>query len=157
MPQLWLLRHAEAEAHGSRPDAERKLTVKGRTQARRAGRALARLGVGFAGVYTSPRVRALDTARLACKPLDIEPIVHMPLDSGFDHSDAAELLAGAGADDRLLLVGHEPDFSQLVRDLSGARVDIKKGGIAALRVESGGAELIALLRPREIELVAVRR
>ena len=41
--QLWLLRHAEAEPHGTRADAERRLTERGESQARAAGIALARL------------------------------------------------------------------------------------------------------------------
>jgi hypothetical protein len=34
--------------------------------------------------------------------------------------------------------------------MTGARIEMKKGGIAAIR----GGQLIVLLRPREIELVA---
>ncbi len=149
--QLWLLRHGDAEPHGTREDARRKLTERGQAQARNAGLALTHLDVAFAAVYTSPRVRALDTARLACEALGGEPIVHAPLSGGFDRAGAEELLASIGADERLLIVGHEPDFSQIVFDLTGGRVDMKKGGIAAVR---GAGELIALLRPREIELLA---
>ena len=50
----------------------------------------------------------------------------------------------------MLVVGHEPDFSQVVYDLTGGRVDIKKGGVAAVRLDGSSGELIALLRPREI-------
>jgi phosphohistidine phosphatase len=42
-----------------------------------------------------------------------------------------------------------------VHDLSGARIDFKKGGLAALRIEHGRGELLALLRPRELESLAV--
>jgi phosphohistidine phosphatase len=99
-------------------------------------------------------VRALDTARLACEPLGIEPMVHEPLSSGFDAGDARELLAGVGGDGPVLVVGHEPDFSQTVHDLTGARADLKKGGIAVVRVEGGSGELRALLRPAELALIA---
>src|SRR3954467_11877205 len=63
---IWLLRHAEAEP-GS-PDEARKLTPKGEEQARNAGLALARLGVKPDLCLTSPRVRAVQTAELACEP-----------------------------------------------------------------------------------------
>jgi phosphohistidine phosphatase len=53
------------------------------------------------------------------------------------------------------VVGHEPDFSRVVHDLTGGRIDFKKGGIAAIRVERGSGELIVLLRPREVESLAV--
>jgi phosphohistidine phosphatase len=114
---------------------------------------LAVLGVSFDAVYTSPRVRALDTARLASVALAMEPIVHDRLHAGFGRCGAEELLATVPDDGRLVLVGHEPDLSQLVYDFTGGRVAMKKGGIAAVRTMPGGGELVALLRPREIELL----
>jgi phosphohistidine phosphatase len=152
--QLWLLRHGEAEPHDARPDAERRLTARGERQAKAAGAALARLGIEFALVLTSPRVRALDTARLACESLGVEPVVHEPLSGGFDREDALEVMAGQDADARVLIVGHEPDFSQVVQDLTGGTVDLKKGGVAAVRVDGSRGELIVLLRPRELETLA---
>ncbi len=150
--QLWLLRHGEAEAHGNVPDADRQLTARGRRQAIAAGRALAGLGIDFEAVFTSPRLRALDTASLACGELGIDLTVHDPLGGGFEHSAAVGLLEELTADGRLLVVGHEPDLSQLVHDFTGGRVALKKGGIAAVRPATG--ELLVLLRPREIEVVA---
>jgi phosphohistidine phosphatase len=57
------------------------------------------------------------------------------------------------ADARVLMVGHDPSFSQVVHDLTGARVEFKKGGVAAVRMGSA-PELLVLLRPREIETLA---
>ena len=152
--QLWLLRHGDAEPHGARQDADRRLTAKGEKQARTAGEALARLGLEFAAVYTSPRVRARDTANLAAKALKADPMVHQPLSAGFDASEARALLAAQGDDARVLVVGHEPDFSQTVFDFTGGRVDLKKGGVAGVRVDGTRGELIDLLRPRELEEIA---
>jgi phosphohistidine phosphatase len=149
--QLWLLRHGDAEPHGARQDADRKLTGKGERQARVAGQALARLGLEFAAVFTSPRVRARDTARLAAEPLKTDPLVHQPLSAGFDAAEARALLAGYGDGARVLVVGHEPDFSQTVFDLTGGRIDLKKGGIAAVRLDGSSGELFDLLRPKELE------
>jgi phosphohistidine phosphatase len=149
--QLWLIRHGDAEPHGARHDADRRLTAKGEKQARMAGEALARLGLEFAAVYTSPRVRARDTAHLAAEALKADPLIHQPLSAGFDADEARALLAAAGDGARVLLVGHEPDFSQTVHDLTGARIDLKKGGIAGVRVDGSAAELIDLLRPKEVE------
>ena len=149
--QLWLLRHGEAEPHDARPDAERRLTDRGREQSRIAGCALAALKVQVHLAFTSPKVRARDTAVLACEALGVEPIDHAALFAGFDVADALELLAAAGPDQRVLVVGHEPDFSQVVYDLTGARIDFKKGGIAAVRLDGTRGELIVLLRPRELE------
>jgi phosphohistidine phosphatase len=147
---LWLLRHGDAEAHGVGSDFERRLTARGEQQSRAAGRAFVALGVSFELVFTSPRVRALETARLVCAQVGGEAIVHEPLTGGFEERDADELLAASGPSSSVLLVGHEPDLSGLVAALTSARIDLKKGGIAAIR----GGQLVALLRPREIELVA---
>jgi phosphohistidine phosphatase len=152
--QLWLLRHGEAVPHDSKPDDDRELTARGERQALAAGEGLARLGVEFVACYTSPKVRARDTARLACKALNIEPQEAESLANGFDSDDALELLTAHDDDDRVLVVGHEPSFSQVVFDLTGGRVDFKKGGVAAVRIERGGGELLALLRPRELESLA---
>src|SRR4051812_18237814 len=131
---LWLLRHGEAVPHGTRPDPERELTSKGEDQSRIAGDALAALGVTFDAVITSPKVRASRTAQLAAERLGVEVSEDAGLASGFDGHDARELLLRHGDDAKVLIVGHEPDFSQIVYDLTGARVDFKKGGIAAVRM-----------------------
>ncbi|TMK42224.1 MAG: histidine phosphatase family protein [Actinobacteria bacterium] len=150
--QLWLLRHGEAESHDARPDLHRRLTARGERQSHAAGEALARLGLEFDTVFTSPRVRALDTARLVCVALGLEPVVHEPLSGGFQARDAVALTEKAKGP--TLLVGHEPDLSQIVADLTGGRIDLKKGGLAGLGVEGGSAALLVLLRPREVESLA---
>jgi len=104
-------------------------------------------------VYTSPKVRARDTARLACEALGCEPIVHEPLREGFDAGDARELMLAVGEEQRVLVVGHNPDFPQVIYDVTGARIDLKKGGIAAVRMDGTRGELLALLRPRELERI----
>ena len=151
--QLWLLRHGEAEPHDANDDAARQLTERGRDQARAAGRALAALGVEVHFAFTSPKVRARDTALLVCESLGCDPIEHEPLAAGFDRDDALELLAIAGDDQRVLVVGHEPDFSQVVHDLAGGRIALKKGGVAAMRIDGTNGELMVLLRPREFDRI----
>jgi len=153
-PQLWLLRHGEAVPHESKPDDQRELTARGERQAIAAGEGLARLGAEFDACYASPKVRALDTAKLACRALGIEPVVEDSIAAGFDRDDAIALLRAHGDDARVLVVGHEPDFSQVVHDLTGAAVDFKKGGVAAVREARGSGELLVLLRPRELESLA---
>jgi phosphohistidine phosphatase len=140
---IWLLRHAEAE-DGS-PDADRKLTKKGEEQARAAGIALKKLGVELDACLSSPKLRALDTARLACEPLGVEVSTEPKLAGG--PFDAEALAAGL---EEVLLVGHDPDFSMAVHDMTGAQVRMKKGGLAG--VDRG--ELKVLLRPREIFAIA---
>jgi phosphohistidine phosphatase len=150
--QLWLLRHGEAEPHDARSsDDERNLTERGEGQSRAAGRAFAALEITFQAVYTSPKIRALQTAKLACESLGCEPLEHQPLREGFSADDALELLH---ADERVLVVGHDPDFSQVVHDLTGAQIAMKKGGVAGIRIDGTRGELMVLLRPREIDRLA---
>jgi phosphohistidine phosphatase len=141
---IYLLRHGEAE-DGTGDDAARRLTEKGERQARDAGRALAALDAGIDACLASPKVRALDTAQLACETLGVEVEVTEALGGG--PIDALELAAGRGD---VLLVGHEPDFSHEVGRLTGANVAMKKGGIAVV----DGSTLVALLRPRELKRIA---
>ena len=158
--QLWLLRHAEAEPHGTRSDSERRLTVRGEAQARAAGLALALLQADFESVLSSPKVRASRTAELAVerwsedqrRRLQVDPA----LAGGYDARQALDALGAVGADGRLLLVGHEPDFSRLVGELTGGAADLKKGGLAVVRLEGARGELVVLMRPRELALIADR-
>ena len=142
---LWLLRHAEAE-EGS-PDADRALTERGREQARVAGAALAALGVELDACLASPKVRALETAKIACEELHGVDVKLEPKLGGGPF-DAEALAAGLG--DEVMLVGHDPDFSMAVHDLTGAQVRLKKGGLAG--IEKG--ELNLLLRPKELSAIA---
>jgi phosphohistidine phosphatase len=104
---IYLLRHGDAE-DGDGDDAARRLTAKGERQAEAAGRALAALGAEIDVCLTSPKVRAVDTARIACRSLGIEPEVVEEL-RGVPF-DSLALVAGRGD---VLFVGHEPDFSPM--------------------------------------------
>ncbi len=142
---IYLLRHGEAENSNPGGDAARRLTEKGERQATDAGRALAALEAGIEACIASPKVRASETARLACEALGVEVEVSEALGGG--SFDALDLTAGRGD---VLLVGHEPDFSNQVGRLTGANVALKKGGIAVV----DGSTLVALWRPKELRRIA---
>jgi phosphohistidine phosphatase len=140
---LWLLRHAEAE--DGLPDDERPLTERGAMQADAVGRALAVLGVHLDACLSSPKLRAVQTAERACEPLGVQVTIE-PVLSG-EPFDVRELTSGLGD---VLLVGHDPSFSLLLHDLTGAQSRMKKGGLAAI----SKGELVALLRPTELSAIA---
>jgi phosphohistidine phosphatase len=141
---IWLLRHGEAE-DSAEDDASRRLTTAGERQAEVAGGALAALGVKPELCLTSPKVRARDTARIAASALRVEVEETERLKGGdFDP------VALAGARGEVLLVGHEPDFSRAIEASTGAKVKLKKGGLAA--IDEGA--LIVLLRPSELGRIA---
>lgn len=141
---IYLLRHGDAE-DGDGDDAARRLTAKGERQARATGRTLAKLDARIDACLTSPKLRALETARLACEPLAIEPEVSEQLRGG--DFDALALTAGRGD---VLLVGHEPDFSRETARLTGGNVKLRKGGLAIV----DGSTLLALLRPADLATIA---
>ena len=142
---IWLLRHGDAEDGEGKPDAERELTEKGERQSRAAGRALKELGVRLDVCLTSPKVRARQTAELACEALGA-PIEEDDRLAGGDF-DPLELAAGRG---EVMLVGHEPDFSSAVALVTGSRVKMKKGGLAGL----DDHVLHVLMRPKDLGGIA---
>jgi phosphohistidine phosphatase len=145
---IFFLRHGDAE-DAAEDDAARRLTPKGERQAGDAGRALAALGVELGACLTSPRVRAAETARLACEALPgLVPEVTTALGGG--DFDSRSLAAGRGD---VLFVGHEPDLSNELARLTGAKAKMRKGGLAIV----DGSTLQALLRPAELRLIASSR
>jgi phosphohistidine phosphatase len=141
---IYLLRHGDAE-DGDGDDAARRLTPKGEGQARAAGGALAILEAEIGTCLASPRLRAAETARLACEPLAIEPETARELRGG-----SFDALALAGGRGNVLLVGHEPDFSAEIARLTGAKVKLRKGGLAII----DGSTLVALQRPADLAAIA---
>ena len=141
---IYLLRHGVAEPK-SGEDAKRRLTAEGKRQSEAAGRALAALGAPVEACLTSPKLRASETAELACEALEIPVEIVDSLAGGA--FDALELSAGRGA---AMLVGHEPDFSNEIARLTGAKAKLRKGGLAIV----DGNTLLALLRPQELAAIA---
>ena len=143
---IWLLRHGDA-SDDAPDDASRPLTDKGKRQAEAAGATLAAVGAGIEACLTSPKLRSAETARIACRALGIEPEEAEALRGG--DFDPHEVAAGRGT---VLLVGHEPDMSRAIQMATGARVEMKKGGLAA--IDDG--TLISLLRPDQLRKIARR-
>jgi phosphohistidine phosphatase len=141
---IYFLRHGDAE-HETSDDAARELTPKGERQSEAAGRALAALGANVDVCLSSPKVRAEQTAKIACEHLGAPVEIAEELRGG--PFDARQLGAGRGD---VLLVGHEPDFSTAVADLTASRVKLRKGGVACVEEDL----LHALLRPKELRRIA---
>lgn len=154
MTELYLLRHADAgdPAAWDGPDELRSLSVKGERQADRLGRFLVGAGFGPAAIITSPKVRAAQTARIVAEHLGLPAVVDDRLAGGLDVEGVEAILHGAGDPHRLILVGHDPDFTELVATLCGAaHVPMRKGALARIDVarplEPGGGTLRWLVPP----------
>lgn len=144
---IYLLRHGDAE-RGDGDDAARRLTEKGERQSEVAGRALTALGVEIEACLTSPKLRAADTARLACQGLGVEPEIAAELSGG--GFDSTGLTAGRG---ETILVGHEPSLSDEIARLTGAKAKLRKGGLAIV----DGNTLLALMRPADLAAIATAK
>jgi phosphohistidine phosphatase len=137
--QLYLLRHADAGDPMAWPgdDAERPLSAKGKRQARRLGSMLADLGWKPDVILTSPKVRAAQTARIVGKAVDVETTDEGRLASSFELSDIGRMLAAHPDARRVVLVGHDPDFSSVASTLTGAAIELRKGAIARIDLPDG--------------------
>jgi phosphohistidine phosphatase len=151
---LHLIRHAHAgdpmKWHG--PDALRPLSEKGRHQAERLGLFLADVGFAPNAILTSPRTRALDTARLVATPLDQPVVVVDALGGSLDLDLVTDVLIGAGSPRSVVLVGHDPDFSRLASELTGTpELTLRKGALiridAPLPLQSGRGIVRWLIPP----------
>lgn len=153
MIELLLLRHAHA---GDREtweatDELRPLTEKGRRQAERAGRHLAGIGLTTDAVISSPLARARETAEIVAGLLGVPVRIDARLGEALDLEALEAILADAGGPRRPILVGHDPDFSELASELVGGPVLMRKGSLARIDVErplaAGAGELRWLLPP----------
>jgi len=154
--ELCFLRHAHAGdgASWSGPDDARPLSGKGEKQAERLGRFLA--GVGFRpdAIVTSPKVRAARTAEIVGGHIGVTPTVDERLGLPLDLVAIEAILFDLGEPVRPVLVGHDPDFTELVSALAGApEVPMKKGALAridAVRPLSPGAGALRWLVPPDL-------
>ena len=153
MVELCVLRHAQAADRETwdQPDEGRPLTEKGRRQAERLGRVLAATGFAPDAVITSPLVRARETAEIVADLLGVTPRIEQRLGEPLDLATLDAILDDAGSPRRPIVVGHDPDFSELVTTLVGAPILMRKGALARIDVERplapGAGELRWLLPP----------
>ena len=154
MIELYFLRHAHAgdpEAWTG-DDEARPLSDKGEKQADRLGAFLA--GVGFKpdAIVTSPKLRAAQTAEIVAKHLGVQISFDDRLAGAFDVETLETLLRDAGDPVRPVVVGHDPDFSDVLAELSGAsELPMPKGALARVDIErplrAGGGTLHWLVPP----------
>jgi phosphohistidine phosphatase len=139
---LYILRHGLA---GSReewtgPDAERPLTDKGRSRTKAAARGLAHLGVAPGIILTSAYLRAAETAQLTAAELHAPVEEVQALEPGKLRRGYRALLQRYDEHASVMLVGHEPDLSELIGVLIAgaalARVELKKGACALLALDT---------------------
>ncbi len=135
--QLFFLRHADADPNedGSISDEKRQLTEKGLKQARQLARMLKTWEVAPTRLYSSPLMRAKQTADIVAEAVKVSVAVRRELAPGFDAEAVNILTRDMHGDASVMFVGHEPDFSAIIGQLiGGGRVVMKKCGLARLDI-----------------------
>ena len=137
--QLILLRHGKAEDFPSSGggDFARALLEKGMEQSRNAARVLSSSDFLPDTVLTSPVLRARQTAEEFCRSADLPaPLMQDWLACGMSPETALSELRAFAENERVMIVGHEPDFSFLVQHVLGAsgRIEIRKGSLTCVEI-----------------------
>jgi len=170
---LYLLRHGIAVDRDTGEydrDDDRALTQSGQRKILKEAVAMRTLGLVFDRVLTSPFVRARETAEIVSEVFDEldDPTILNCLAPADEDLSIAESVGRvlpelrAHAADRTLVVGHEPDLSQLASALltagHGLRLQLKKGALCAIsldRIEASRSNvLLWLLAPKQLRLIA---
>ena len=147
--ELHLLRHAHAgdplKWKGS--DFDRPLSARGRAQAERLGDLLAGVGFQTDAILTSPKIRARETAELVAERLGARVTLEDRLAGTVTLADLERILTNAGDPSRPVIVGHDPDFSELLALLVGAsEVPMRKGAIARVDLPRPMEPALGVLR-----------
>jgi phosphohistidine phosphatase len=132
--KLYLLRHGKADwPDWDRPDDERPLTEKGKKEVAEVAKLLSRLEVAPA-IITSPLPRASQTAEIAGKYLKAKVRVETGLRPGFDAARLSRILRDFSGES-LMVVGHEPDFTRTIFQLTGGATKLTKAGVALVEID----------------------
>ena len=133
--KLCFLRHGEANwPNWTKPDNERPLTERGRKEMKRVAKFLERLKFIPDSILTSPLPRASQTAEIVGRRLGIELQTEPALAHGFNVERLRRLLAERDAES-VMIVGHEPEFSEVIGKLTGGKIKISKAGVALLDID----------------------
>jgi phosphohistidine phosphatase len=148
--KIYFLRHGEADwPDWKKPDDERPLTKPGKKEMNEVGKFLHRLKVRPDLIVTSPLPRAAQTAEIAVDHLKAKLRQDESLSPGFGMHVLRTVLNRHSAKD-LMLVGHEPDFTNVISELTGASLKLSKAGVALVDVdpETEKAKLLWLFPPK---------
>lgn len=144
---LYLLRHADADTPAPDND-DRVLSEKGHSQAKKVARFCVANDMKPSLILTSPLRRAHETAAPVAKALDTELTVARWLGCGLHPETALEELRAIRKQESVMLVGHEPDFSELAAHLLGLPTNqaiiIRKASLTLLELDvfrAGAARL----------------
>jgi phosphohistidine phosphatase len=132
--KLYFFRHGEADwPNWNKSDDERPLTKAGAKEVRKVATLLSQLKIAPL-ILTSPLPRARQTAEIAAQVLDAELQEASDLKPGFNAARLVKLMQEFSGRD-LMVVGHEPDFSRTIHELTGGAIKLSKAGIALVDLD----------------------
>jgi phosphohistidine phosphatase len=147
--KLYFLRHGKADwPDWNKPDDERPLTPDGKTEVAAVAKLLARLEIAPV-ILSSPLPRASQTAEIAGKYLKVKVREEPLLRPGFDVARLRKILENFSGKS-LMVVGHEPDFSRTIFQMTGGQTKVSKAGVALVELDPGAmrGELRWLVPPK---------
>jgi phosphohistidine phosphatase len=148
--ELYFLRHGEADwPNWKKPDDERPLTKRGKKEMREVATFLKRLKARPEVIVTSPLPRAAQTAEIAAERLKVKCREDKLLAPGFGRTELERLLKKYPAEN-LMIVGHEPDFTETISELTGASLKLPKAGVALMELNRSwrNGRLLWLIPPK---------
>ena len=156
--KLYFLRHGIAadREEWTGDDASRPLTSEGRKCMDREAKGMEDLNLCPDRIITSPLKRAKETAQIVAERLHLEDklVEDQRLADSFDAARLSEILSENDSAASIMLVGHEPDFSETIGEvIGGASIDLKKGGLARIDLHDASAtrgELVWLIPPKAL-------
>lgn len=134
MKTLFLVRHAKSSWDDTTlPDKDRPLNDRGKRDAPKMGKRLAKRDVKPGLILSSPAMRALATAEIIARKLDYK-LKDIVVDDRLYPGDADELLNVIHRLDdeleRVMLFGHNPALTELAHRLSSEIVDMPTCAVA---------------------------
>lgn len=149
MAKIYFMRHGYAEPGTGKADAERELIPEGVVRVQMAAQVLRRMGIAPSAIYSSPRVRAVQTAERVAAALGMTITVREEVNFDFDAQVVQDFLHDPTTGD-LMFVGHEPTLTQAIFKIARAEVVMKPGTVACVEVSSKRklrGELLWLIPP----------
>jgi phosphohistidine phosphatase len=159
MKTLLLLRHAKASRDDSGvPDHDRPLKASGKQDAKQIGRLLREANLIPSLIVSSTALRARKTASKAAKQMDYQRAIELSdclyLSTPRDHLKVVQSLPDA--EDRVMLVGHNPGISQFLSELTDTAAELSTAELAQIELpikrwadlaRSDGAKFVKLWQP----------
>ncbi len=156
MKTLFLMRHAKSSRDDpSLPDRDRPLNARGKQDAPKMGKRLAKRDVKPDLLLSSPALRALTTAQLIAEEVG-DKRKDIVVDDRLYASSADDLLTVIRALDKklncVMLFGHNPEFTELAHRLSSEIVHMPTSAVVEFNFDMKAWSDVGEVKPAKVVL-----